>query len=452
MGIIDEYMRQNPGSKEAYERARRFLPSGNTRTVLYWPPFPLCLRAGRGTKHWDVDGNERIDFNFNNTTLILGHNHPKVIEAAEDQLARGTVLGAPTETEPLLAEEIVRRLESAERVRFTPSGTEANMQAIRTARTHTGKDLVAKCEGAYHGSWDAMDISIAPPLDQAGPREAPNSVKQQAGIPDGVLRNTLILPFNDAEAAVALIEKHRDELAAVIVEPVQRDLPPEPGYLEALREATERHGIVLIFDEVIAFRVGYHGAQGRLGVTPDITTMGKVIGGGFPVGAYASTEELMEPLAIPEAKFPEYRGPRLGFSGTFNAHPVTMAAGLAVLKELRPPVYDEMDRTGEKMRVGLTRILDEAGISAFVGGMASFFHVVWTTEKVRDYRSAATGDRTISRYFSIDLMNRGVFLLGHPNVSAVTTNDDVSIALDAMAQSVEALIPPIENIAPQLVI
>ena len=450
MGVIAEYVRQNPGSKEAYEGARRFLPSGNTRTVLYWPHFPLCLRAGRGTRIWDVDGNERIDFNFNNTTLILGHNNPKVIEAAEDQLARGTVLGAPTETEPLLAEEIVRRLKSAERVRFTPSGTEANMQAIRTARAYTEKVLVAKCEGAYHGSWDAMDISTAPPLDQAGPQDAPISVKQQAGIPDGVLRNTLTLPFNDAEAAAALIEKHWDELATVIVEPVQRDIPPEPGFLEVLREVTERHGIVLIFDEVIAFRVGYHGAQGRLGVTPDITTLGKVIGGGFPVGAYASTEELMEPLTIPEARFPEYRGPRLGFSGTFNAHPVTMTAGLAVLKELRPPVYDELDRTGEKMRAGLTKILDEAGIDAFVGGMASFFHVIWTTEKVRDYRSAATGDRITSRYFSIDLMNRGVFLLGHPNVSAVTTGDDVSIALDAMSQSVEGLIPTIKKIAPHL--
>jgi glutamate-1-semialdehyde 2,1-aminomutase len=451
MGIIDKYVHQNPGSKEAYQRARRFLPSGNTRTVLYWPPFPLCLRAGRGTRLWDVDGNDRIDFNFNNTTLILGHNHPAVIEAAEEQLARGTVLGAPTETEPLLAEEIVSRLKGAERVRFTPSGTEANMQAIRTARAYTGRDLIAKCEGAYHGSWDAVDISIAPPLDKVGPRETPNSVRQQVGIPEGVLKNTLTLPFNDAEAVVALIEKHRDELAAVIVEPVQRDLPPEPGFLKALREATERHGIVLIFDEVIAFRIGYHGAQGRLGVTPDITTMGKVIGGGFPVGAYASTEELMEPLNIPEVKFPDYRGPRLGFSGTFNAHPVSMAAGLAVLKELRSPVYDEMDRKGEKMREGLTNIMDEAGINAFVGGMASFFHVVWTTETVRDYRSAATGDKTISRYFSMDLMNRGVFMLGHPNVSAVTSSEDISFTLDRVRKSVEALSPIIEEEAPNLI-
>ena len=282
------------------------------------------------------------------------------------------------------------------------------------------------------------------------PGRAPTSVRQQAAVPEGVLKNTLVLPFNDAEAAVALIEKHRDELAAVIVEPVQRDLPPEPGYLEALREATERHGIILIFDEVIAFRIGYNGAQGRLGVTPDITTMGKVIGGGFPVGAYASTEELMEPLAIPSAKFPDYKGPRLGFSGTFNAHPVTMAAGLATLKELHPPVYDTMDKNGEKMRQGLTRILEEAGVNALVGGMASFFHIIWTTEKVRDYRSAATGDKTISRYFSVDLMNRGVFLLGHPNVSAVTSEDDIDFTLDAIRDSVETIKPLIEKRSPNL--
>ena len=346
MGILEEYAKQNPGSKAAYERARRVLPSGCTRTVLHWPPFPLCLRAGRGTRLWDVDGNERIDYNFNNTTLILGHNHPRVMEAAEEQLARGTVLGAPTEAEPALAEELLRRLRGAERVRFTPSGTEANMQAIRAARSHTGKDLVAKCEGAYHGSWDAMDISVAPPLDKAGPRQAPRSVRQHEGIPEGVLENTLIIPFNNAEAAEAVIEAHRDELAAVILEPVQRDIPPEPGFLESIKETTERHGIVLIFDEVISFRLSPGGAQKLYGVYPDITSMGKIIGGGFPVGAYASTEEVMEPLDIPAATLPEIKGPRVGFSGTFNAHPLSMTAGLTVMKEMKPEVYDRLADLG----------------------------------------------------------------------------------------------------------
>ena len=452
MGIIEEYNRQNPGSKEAYERALKVMPSGNTRMALYWPPFPLCMRAGRGTRLWDVDGNERIDFNYNNTTLILGHNHPKVIEAVNEQLAKGTVLGAPTETEPKLAEEILRRLKGADRVRFTPSGTEANMQATRTARAHTGRDLIAKCEGAYHGSWDAIDISVGPPLEKAGPREAPNSVRQHEGIPEGVLSNTLVIPFNDPEAAVKLIDRHRDELAAVIVEPVQRDLPPEPGFLEALREATERHGILLIFDEVIAFRLGYHGAQGLLGVTPDITTMGKIIGGGFPVGAYTMTEEVTAPLDIPESKFPEYKGPRLGFSGTFNAHPVTMAAGLATMKEMKTEVYAEMNRMGGRMRTGLKKILDETGVKSFVGGIGSFFHILWTNEHVKDYRTANTANRILSRYFSLDLMNRGVYLLGHPNVSAVTTEDEINSALSTMKESIENVKPVVKERCPHLLI
>jgi len=372
--------------------------------------LPVYLAAGRGSRVWDVNGNERIDFNFNNTTLILGHNHPSVIEAVQTQLEKGTVLGAPTEAELALAEELVNRLDGADKVRFTPSGTEANIQAVRLARSYTGREKIAKCEGAYHGSWDAVDISVAPSLDKAGPKKAPHSIRQHEGIPGGVLENTLVIPYNDAKAAEDLVRKHNNELAAVVVEPVQRDMPPKPGFLEAVREVTERYGILLIFDEVISFRLSPGGAQKLYGVTPDITTMGKIIGGGFPVGAYASADEVMKPLTIPETSFPDLKAARLGFSGTFNAHPVTMTAGLAVMKELRPPVYQQMDTLGQRMRSGLRSILDEAGVTTYVGGVGSFFQVVWTRDEVTDYRTAATGDRALSRYFSLDLMNRGIYL------------------------------------------
>jgi glutamate-1-semialdehyde 2,1-aminomutase len=450
MDIVGGYVRRNPGSRAAYERACRSLPSGCSRNVLYWPPFPIYLAAGRGSRLWDVDGNERIDFNFNNTTLILGHNHPAVVAAVEEQLDRGTVLGAPTEAELELAEELLRRLNGSEKIRFTPSGTEANLQAVRLARSYTGREKIAKCEGAYHGSWDAVDISVAPPLDQAGPREAPISVRQHEGVPKGVLENTLVFPFNDAEAAEALVRRHRDDLAAVIVEPVQRDTPPKPGFLEALREATERYGVLLILDEVISFRLSLGGAQGLYGVTPDITTMGKIIGGGFPVGAYASTDEVITPLAIPQARG-EHKPTRLGFSGTFNAHPVTMAAGLAVMKELRPLAYDRMDRIGRRMRAGLRSILEETGVAAHVGGVGSLFHVIWTREEVVDYRTTATGARVIGHYLSLDLMNRGIYLRAHPNISAITTDEDVDTAIDAMRQSMEELSPIIREQAPHLI-
>ncbi|MBN2335010.1 aminotransferase class III-fold pyridoxal phosphate-dependent enzyme, partial [Candidatus Bathyarchaeota archaeon] len=304
MKIIEDYVARNPGSRRLHAEAGKVLPSGNTRSALYWQPFPLCMRRGSGSHIWDVDGNERVDFNYNNTTLILGHNHPKVVEAAKAQLEKGTVLGAPTETEPRLAEEIARRLKGVDRVRFTPSGTEANMQAVRVARAYTRKPLLAKCMGAYHGSWDAVPMT-------------PDS----AGIPQKVKDCTVYFPYNDGDAAEKTIRKHRDQLAAVIVEPTMRDMTPRPGFLEAVREAATENDVPLIFDEVISFRLSPGGAQSLYGVTPDITTMGKIIGGGFPVGAYAASDELFEPLQIPEARLPDVASPLLGFSGTFNAHP-----------------------------------------------------------------------------------------------------------------------------------
>jgi len=444
MDVLERFVTRNPTSKRLYEKACRYLPSGSSRNVLTYPPFPVYMARGLGSKLWDVDGNERIDFNYNNTTLILGHNHPKVVKAIRDQLDKGTVLGAPTEGEVKLAEELTHRL-GADKLRFTPSGTEANLQAVRLARSSTGRDLVAKCEGAYHGSWDSMDVSVSPPVEKAGPANVPYTLKQHEGIPQGVLDNILVLPFNDADACQSLIKRHRNELAAVILEPVQRDTPPKPGFLEAIREATAKYGILLIFDEVISFRLSPGGAQRLYGVKPDITTMGKTIGGGFPVGAYASTDELVKPLMIPDSTFPELKSARLGFSGTFNAHPVTMAAGLAVMKELTPTVYERLDDAGERMRRGLASIIDGEGLGFHVGGVGSFFHINWMADEVVDYRSSAREDKILSRLFSLDLMNRGVHLWGHPNVSAATSVEDIDGALETIEEGFRALKPLIKE-------
>lgn len=227
----------------------------------------------------------------------------------------------------------------------------------------------------------------------------------------------------------------------MVLEPVQRDTPPAPGFLEVLREITQKYGVLLIFDEVISFRLSPGGAQKYYGVKPDITSMGKIIGGGFPVGAYASSEEIMKPLMIPKSEFPSVSQARLGFSGTFNAHPITMAAGLATLKEMKPSVYTRMDKTAESMRKGLEKQLEARKLPYQVTGVGSFFHIDWTKEKVTNYRSAATEDRKISRIFSTELMNRGIFMWGHPNVSAVTTADDVQLALEAVERSLNSMFP-----------
>jgi len=433
MRILEDYRAQNHGSLRAWEEASRFLPSGNTRSALFWQPFPLCLRRGEGSRNWDVDGNERIDFNFNNTSLILGHNHPKVVEAAKAQWEKGTVLGAPTETEPRLAEELTSRLGGADRVRFTPSGTEANMQAVRVARAYSRRPLLAKCLGAYHGSWDAVPLT-------------PDSV----GIPQDVKDCTVYFPYNDAEAAEETIKKHRDKLAAVIVEPTMRDMTPKPGFLQTVREAAEDNDILLIFDEVISFRLSHGGAQALYGVTPDMTTMGKIIGGGFPVGAYAATEEVMSPLSIPGVELPETASPTLSFSGTFNAHPLAMAAGLTVMKEMKPGVYEKMAKMGDEMRNGLRDVLAGEGVEAHVGGVGSLFSVAWTDREVMDHETSRTADRALFNVFNLGMMNRGVFILGHPNVSAVQTEEDLRKALMAAEETVTEMKPLIRERAPHL--
>jgi glutamate-1-semialdehyde 2,1-aminomutase len=433
MKIIDEYFRNNQGSLQAYEKAKSLLPSGNTRSSIYWKPFPLCMRKGEKSHIWDVDGNKRIDFNYNNTTLILGHNHPKVIKAAKDQLIKGTMLGAPTESEPKLAEEILGRLKGAEKIRFTPSGTEANMQALRTARAFTGKSLIAKCFGGYHGSWDAVPIT-----------------SDSKGIPQTVKNSTLYFPYNNPEAATYLIRKYKDELAAVVVEPTMRDMTPRPGFLEALRESTERHDVLLVFDEVISFRISYGGAQEFYGVSPDITTMGKIIGGGFPVGAYASTDEFMSPLLIPEAELPETSLPCLGFSGTFNAHPLSMAAGLAVMKEMNKTKYVDLELKGEDIRKNLRTMLNEEGLRLFVGGAGSLFFVSWTNKEVYDYKTAMTADSGLFNIFNLGMMNKGIFILGHPNVSVVQSNKEIQTAVDTARETLREMKPLIQDRAPNL--
>jgi glutamate-1-semialdehyde 2,1-aminomutase len=433
MRILEDYHAQNPGSLRAWEEASKYLPSGNTRSALFWQPFPLCLRRGEGSHNWDVDGNERIDFNFNNTSLIMGHNHPKVVEAAKAQWEKGTVLGAPTETEPKLAEEITSRLGGADRVRFTPSGTEANMQAVRVARAYSRRPLLAKCLGAYHGSWDAVPLT-------------PGSV----GIPQAVKDCTVYFPYNDAEAAEETIKKHRDKLAAVIVEPTMRDMTPKPGFLQAVREAAEDNDVLLIFDEVISFRLSHGGAQTLYGVTPDMTTMGKIIGGGFPVGAYAATEEVMSPLSIPAVELPETASPMLSFSGTFNAHPLAMTAGLTVMKEMKPSVYEEMAKMGDEMRNGLKDALAGEGVEAHVGGVGSLFSVAWTDREVMDHETSRTADRALFNVFNLGMMNRGVFILGHPNVSAVQTEEDLKKALMAAEETVAEMKPLIRERTPHL--
>ena len=310
-------------SQKLYDRALSSLPGGNTRTTVYMKPYPIYAARGEGCRVWDVDGNEYIDCINNFTSLIHGHAHPRLIEAATRQLALGSAFGLPTESEIELAELLASRLPSVDQVRFTNSGTEAVMMALKAARAFTGRPKIAKCEGAYHGSYDYAEVSLDPTPEAgvATPRFRSPIAK---GTPENVLADVITVPFNDPEAAVSLIREHGAELACVLVDPMPNRAglaPADKSYLEALRQVTREVGALLIFDEVITFRLGYRGAQGVWGIDPDLTTLGKIIGGGFPVGAIGGQPGIHGGVRSECGK------PALPHGGTFSANPVTMRAG-----------------------------------------------------------------------------------------------------------------------------
>ena len=351
--LVDAYLARTPQSAEMFQRAAASLPGGSTRTTIYSAPYPPYMVRGQGIRTWDVDGNEYRDFLGNYTSLILGHAHPEVVAAVEAQVRRGSAFAAPTESEIELAEEIRARVPSIERIRFTNSGTEATMFALRAARAFTGRDLIAKFELAYHGT---HDIAVA----------------WTPGVPKATSDLVLELPWGDPEGVERVLSGRERDLAAIIIEPVQGAggvRVASPDFLRFLRELTTRIGALLILDEVIAFRIGPNGAQGRLGgVRPDLTTLGKIIGGGYPSGAFGGREDVMD-------QFDARRSGALVHGGTFNGNPVSAAAGLATLRHLTPDRYAELERLGDRLRSTIAEGIERAGLDARVGGLASIFQV-----------------------------------------------------------------------------
>jgi glutamate-1-semialdehyde 2,1-aminomutase len=352
MSLIDQYRARTPRSAALFERATASIPGGSTRTTVFNPPYPPYLVRGEGLRTWDVDGNEYRDFLGNYTSLILGNAHPAVVAAVVGQVRRGSAFAAPTETEVELAEEIRRRLPSVERLRFTNSGTEATMFAIRAARAFTGRPLVARFDRAYHGTHDTV---------------LPGS----PGVPDAVSGLVVDLPWGDADGVERALTARGADVAAVIIEPVQGAggvRVADPAFLRFLRELASRIGAVLIFDEIIAFRIGPNGAQGVLGVTPDLTTLGKIIGGGYALAAFGGRAEIMD-------RFDARRPGAMSHGGTFNGNPVAAAAGLATLRELTPARYERLDALGARLRERLAEAFVADGIDARVDGIASLFQV-----------------------------------------------------------------------------
>jgi len=430
---VAEYMSKTGRSRAFFEEALQAMPGGNSRTTTFFDPYPFYLQRGQGAHIWDEDGNDRLDFNGNYTSLILGHAPPDVVQAVQRAAATGLSFPGPTEYEVRLAETITRRLPSVERVRFTNSGTEATMNAVRLARAFTGRPKIAKFEGAFHGTHDWVMVSVTPDPKLAGSRKRPKSVAWSAGLPPAVLKNVVVLPWNDGEACEAILTKEAGSLAAVIVDPLLANagmIPPTEGFLARLRAVTERLGILLIFDEVITFRVAAGGAQERFSVRPDLTTLGKIIGGGLAVGAFGGRADVMSLYD------PRGGAARISQGGTFNANPLTMAAGLATLGALSPEAYARLDALGERLRGGVSRLLEATRRKGQVTGVGSLFWLHWTTNPLTDYRSTRPKDPRLSTHVFMGLLNEGIVLTprGLGACSLAMTDDDVDRFINALAR------------------
>lgn len=422
-------------SHALYNRALASLPGGNTRTTVFMKPYPIYAARGAGCRVWDIDGNEFIDCINNFTSLIHGHAHPALVKAATAQMALGSAFGLPTESEVNLAELLASRLPSVEQVRFTNSGTEAVMMALKAARAFTGRPKIAKCEGAYHGSYDYAEVSLDPTPEAWG-RNAPVSVAYAKGTPENVLADVVTIPFNDPEAAVSLIREHGSELAGVLVDPMPNRaglVPADKAYLEALRAVTREVGALLIFDEVITFRLGYHGAQGLWGIDPDLTTLGKIMGGGFPVGAVGGSAEVMSVFDPRSGK------PALPHGGTFSANPVTMRAGIAAMELLDHNAFKHLDTIGDAVRAGIDEAFRRHGVPGRTVGLGSLLKIHFSDHEVRDYRSAyLTGQAAkCQTVFSQGLLNRGILAAGYGLMALSTpmTMRDVDAIVTAASES-----------------
>ena len=388
-------------NKDWVERARKVMPGGALGAFALPSGQEVVMTRGNGAKLYDSEGRAYLDYILGSGPMILGHAHPAVVAAVRAQLDSGSQFYTVNEMAVRLAEKILAATGWAEMLKFTSSGSEATYFALRLARAATGRDKIVKFEGAYHGHHDYVMMSTTPP----GAAPFPAAIPDTAGIPSVLEREVLIAPFNDLAATVELLEQHRAEIAAVIVEPGCRLIEPRPGFLAGLRAATERLGIVLVFDEVVTgFRVAYGGSRALYGVAPDLICFGKIIGGGFPLAAIAGKRELLE-QANPRKRGPGY----VYVSGALNGNPVAAAAGLATLAELeRPGVYGRLEAAGGRLRREIAALCHARDLPVQILGIASMLNLYFTATPIHDYRSARTENGTLKEKLSRELLKRGV--------------------------------------------
>lgn len=417
-------------SIKAFQEAKNLMPGGVNSPVRAFKSVkmdPIFMERGKGSKIYDIDGNEYIDYVLSWGPLILGHANDQVVEALKKMTELGTSFGAPTLMENKLANLVKERVPSIEMIRMVSSGTEATMSALRLARGYTGRNIIIKFEGCYHGSSDSL-------LIKAGSGVATLGLPDSPGVPEGVAKNTITVAYNDLEGIRYAFENYGNDIAAVIVEPVAGNMgvvPPQSGFLQGLRDITSEYGALLIFDEVMTgFRVGYNCAQGYFNITPDLTCLGKVIGGGLPVGAYGGKTEIMEKVA-PSGTIYQ--------AGTLSGNPLAMTAGYETLRQLKPEDYKEFERKGDILEAGIKAASEKHQVPVAINRAGSMFGFFFTNEEVINYDRARTSDLEFFASYYREMANQGIFL--PPSqfeglfLSTTHTNEDIEKTLQAIHKS-----------------
>lgn len=449
-GLHHRFMEKTAGSRQWFERAQKVIPGGVTANIKYFDPYPLFMASGSGARLVDADGNRYIDYNLCYGALMLGHGHPEVQKAVNEQWEQmgTTVTGTPHDIEVVMAEKLVSLYPGMDQVRFTNSGLEATMFALRLATAWTGKGTIAKCSGHYHGGYDQVLVSVRQgEVDENG---FPAVTADSKGLSAYWRENTVVLPFNDWERTEALLIRNYERLGAVILEPVQGGfLPPEREYLLRLREFTSLYGIPLIFDEVkTGFRLGLSGAQGRYGVIPDLTALGKVLGGGFPVGAVGGRREMMG-ICSPAEKGDILTGGGSGHgedvlfhSGTYNGHPSVMAAGMATMRVLEEPgVYEQVEKAAFYLREGMEEILNRHGVPGYTVGDGTIFNLMMTTDQGHGSPSHLQEDKTLRQMLDFALLEEGIYLkpMNRFSLSTAHTREVVEETLALFEEGVKKI-------------
>lgn len=446
--IFNRYKESRKKSLTLHEKACKSMPGGDTRTATYFEPFPHYIAKGNGAYIFDADGNKLIDFQNNYTSLIHGHNHKATVEALQKQATLGTAYAAPFEKQTKLAEILTNRIPSVDLIRFTNSGTEANMHVIRIARAYTQKSKIIKTEGGYHGTTDVFEASVDPNIKKAGTLNNIKVIPESRGVSKNALKDILVVPFNDIENTRNIIEKHYREVACLIIEPIMGSagqIVPTQEYIEFLREITTQYGILLIFDEVVTFRLSMGGAQEKYGVRPDLTSLGKIIGGGTPIGAFGGKEKIM--------KMYDPRDKKMYHSGTFNGNALGMAAGIATMNAYDQAMVCKVNHLGSKFKTDLENVFFKLGLDLQVSGTGSLYNIIFSNKPIRNYRDVAGSYEKLNSLLFMVLLTKGIFNAprGMFCMSTAMSMNDIDFAIKKLEESLSEMKPVISEVAPELI-